>query len=220
MRPVSLILTTSILATVALTEASVAQSSGFVPGSREIFVLDMASVPVGEFPKQLKVLKGAMTVVEKDGMRMLRASDPAEFLIPLPELMPQDFTLEFDVVPKLGGNPWDLGFEGTPAINQGVASMYVMWKPDYTMTVGGGETSNLRMPEELAAAIPATLTEVRASMNGTTFKLFTNGQTVLNLSNRQFIRGRILRVFLGGQDDDKYAVYLSKIRVATNSPKP
>jgi hypothetical protein len=220
MRPVSLVLASSLLATVALPIASAAQSSGFKPGSRELFALDMAGVPVGEFPKQLKVMKGAMTVVEKDGMHMLRASDPAEFLIPLPELMPRDFTLEFDVVPKLSGNPWDLTFEGTPTINQGEASMHVMWQPAHLMTVGGGEGSQLKMPEDLAAAIPSMLTEIRASIDGTTLKLYTNGQMVLNLVNRKFVRSRVLRVFLGGQDDDKYAVYLAKIRVATNSPKP
>jgi len=220
MRPVSLVLVTSLLATVALPEASAAQSSGFKPGSRDLFVLDLASVPVGEFPKGLKLLNGNMTTVEKDGSRMLRASDPAEFLIPLPEIMPLDFTLEFDLVPKACCNPSDLVFEGTGSSNRGPASMQIEWHPAHLQAVGGGEMIQVPMPEELKAALPSMLTEVRASFEGGTFKLYTNGQRLMNLPNRKFVRTRSLWVRLGGQDDDKYAVYVSRIRIATNNPKP
>ena len=40
--------------------------------------------------------------------------------------LPQDFTLEFDIVPKVGCNLEDIAFEGTAEINQGQGSMNVL----------------------------------------------------------------------------------------------
>ena len=37
---------------------------------------------------------------DRDGARMLKASTPTEFLVTLPEVLPADFTIEFDIVPK------------------------------------------------------------------------------------------------------------------------
>jgi hypothetical protein len=201
--------------------AQVASSGpGFVPGARTLYALDLASVPVGEWPKGLKLLKGNVTVVEKDGEKMLRASDPAELLVPLGEILPEDFTIEIDLVPKTCCNPSDLAFEGTASSNRGPASMQVEWNPSHFMVVGGGETTQSDMPEDLKAAIPSMLTEVRASFDRGAFKLYTNGKKLVTLANRKFVHTRSLWVALGGQDDDKHAVYVSRIRVATNSPKP
>jgi hypothetical protein len=49
-------------------------------------------------------------------------------------------------------------------------------------------------------------------------KMYTNGRRLFTLTERKFVRGRVLRVSLGGQDDDKYAVYLSRLRIADLAP--
>ena len=59
----------------------VAVAAGFVSGSRTIFDLNLAATPLGEFPTNLRVLKGTMTVVQKDGMPMLKATSDSEFRI-------------------------------------------------------------------------------------------------------------------------------------------
>jgi hypothetical protein len=195
-------------------EPGAAQGGGFVPGTRELFSVDFAAEPLGEFPRRLKLLQGNMEMVMKDGIPMLKASDRAAFLINLPEVLPQDFTLEFDIVPKSCCQPEDLAFEGTPAISQSAHSMNFMWHHNSVRAVGGGESMDMPMPPDLAETLPAQLTEVRVVFQGPTFQLYTNGRPVATWSNRKFARGRVLRVFLGGQDDKDRAVYLSKLRIA------
>ena len=196
----------------------VAVAAGFVPGSRTIFDLNLAATPVGEFPQNLKVLQGTMTVVQKDGLPMLKASTVSEFLITLPEVLPQDFTVEFSLVPKGCCNPQDLSFEGTRRNNQGVASALIHWDSDgQLMVVGGGEMYQAPMPEDLSATLPRVLTQVAVSFAGSTIKLYTNGRRLWTL-DRQFARGRVFRVSLGGQDDAAQAVHLAGLRIATNSP--
>jgi len=190
------------------------QPVGFVPGSRELFSIDFAAEPLGEFPKRLKLLSGNLTMVMKDGVPALRASDPAEFLITFTAPLPQDFTLEFDLIPKACCNPSDLKFEGTPSSNRGEASMQVEWHPYYLATVGGGPMFQMNMPPDLTPLLPSQPTEVRASFQGGAFQLYTNGRLLYNLTDRKFPRGRIMRISLGGQDDDKYAVFLTKLRIA------
>ena len=70
--------------TLLVTDAA-AQGSGFVPGARPIVDLTFAGTPVGEFPTGLRLLTGNLDVVDKNGVHMLRASTPSEFVIQLPE---------------------------------------------------------------------------------------------------------------------------------------
>jgi hypothetical protein len=188
-----------------------------VPGSRELFSVDFASVPAGEFPKKLKTIQGSMTMVMKDGVPALRASDVGVFLVNLPERLPNDFTVELDIIPKACCNPWDLEMEATPAQDGGPASMVMLWSPDGLQTFGGGEGFSRKMPEDLQPLLHGQLSEVRLSVKGTMVVMYTNGQKIWTL-DRKIPRGRVFRVKLGGQDADKQAVYLTKLRIATNSP--
>ena len=71
----------------------------FVPGSRTIFFTDFTEDQVGNFPKRLTFKNGQMEVVELDGgQRALKASSYSELHIPLPEALPQKFTVELDVI--------------------------------------------------------------------------------------------------------------------------
>jgi len=166
----------------------VAYSAGLVPGSRTIFALDLAAEPLGEFPKSVKLLKGNMELVLKDGARMLKATSASEFLITLPEFLPQDFTVEFALVPKLCCSAPDLSFEGTRSINQDVASAHLLWHATGYLSVigGGGDTYESPMPETLRATLPGVLTHVVADFQGTTVKLYTNGQRHYTLVPREW----------------------------------
>jgi len=202
-------LTTLTAAAVSLPSVALAQRPA--PYS---FVLDLAGTPVGEIPTSIKQLKGILEVVRKDGAPMLKASAASEFLITLPQVLPADFTLEFELVPKACCNPQDLSFEGTPAINQGPASAHILWDSDgYLAVIGGGEAYEAQMPEEFRATLPGVLTQVVAAFEGTTVRLYTNGRRLYTLTDRKFVRGRVLRVFLGGQDDATQAVYLAGLRI-------
>jgi len=196
----------------------VAYAAGFVPGSRTIFDLDLAAEMVGDFPKRLKLLKGNMELVMKDGAKMLKATSASEFLIALPEFLPQDFTVEFALVPKLCCSAPDLSFEGTRTVNQDIASAHLLWHAGSALSIIGGATDNYEtpMPEELKTTLPGVLTQVGVSFEGSTVKLYTNGRRLYTL-DRKFARGRVLRVFLGGSDGAEGTVYLAGLRIAANS---
>lgn len=187
--------------------------TSFVPGSRTIFDLNLAAEPLGGFPRRLSLQKGNVEVVAKNGAPMLKASMESEFLITLPEPLPQDFTLELELIPKACCNPDDLMLEGTPSRNRGANSAELVWDAEALRVVGGGTMYQAPMPPDLSLVVPSALTRVNLSFQGPTITLYTNGKRLYTL-DRQFVRGQVLRVFLGGQDDNKYAVYLARLRVA------
>jgi len=197
----------------------VAYSAGFVPGSRTVFDLNLATETIGEFPKRIKLLKGNAELVLKNGTRMLKANSATEFLINLPEFLPQDFTVEFALVPKLCCFDPDLTFEGTRSINQDVASAHILWHAGGALSVIGGAQDNYetQMPEAFKTTLPGVLTQVNVSLEGSTVKLYTNGRRLYTL-DRKFARGRVMRVFLGGADGPDGTVYLAGLRIATNLP--
>jgi len=205
-----------LLGTGIAVRTAVAQST-FTPGSREIVSLSFATVRLGEFPTGLKLLSGSLEVVEKDGVRMVRAATPSEFLVTLPEVLPEDFTIEFDFIPKQCCNPEDLAFEGTATLSRSSTSAQVLWHRESQRVVGGGGDYQAATPATLRETLPGQLAKIIASFEGNTLKLYTNGQRLYTLADRRFARGRVLRVFLGGQDDDEQAVYLARLRIAAGA---
>src|ERR1043166_2776162 len=187
--------------------------------SQPIFALDLASTPLDEFPASVKALTGVMTVVDRGGQHMLKASSPSEFLITLPQVLPADFTIELDLIPKGCCAPDDIMLEGTATMNRGPASAQLTWHPERLSAVGGGEMYQAAMPADLAAATPGNLTHVVVEFQGTQIKLYTNGRRLYTL-DKQFARGRVLRVWLGGADDASNALYLADFRIGLGAATP
>jgi hypothetical protein len=198
---------------------SVAQAPVPPPGRPYLFVLDLQGTALDEFPSSVKALSGVMTVVDKNGQHMLKASSPSEFLITLPQVLPADFTIELDVIPKSCCAPDDIMLEGTPTMNRGPASAQLTWQPERLSAVGGGEMYQAAMPADLAAATPGNLTRLVWEFSGPTIKHYTNGRRLYTLE-KQFARGRVLRVWLGGADDADNALYLASFRIGLGAASP
>ena len=185
-----------------------------------LFVLDLEGTPLDEFPNGVKALNGVMTVVDKFGRHMLMVSSPSDLLITLPQLLPPVFTVEVDLVPKAGGGaPDDFLLEGMPGRNRGVASAELTWHPSRISVVGGGgDMYQSDMPADLAASTPGNLTHLVMEFNGTTIKLYTNGRRLYTLE-KQFVRGVVLRVGLGGASSGN-PMYLAGLRVGAGPAAP
>jgi OmpA-OmpF porin, OOP family len=69
----------------------------FVPGERVLFFEDFARDRIGNFPQRLELVTGSAEVVEWNGRRWLRINDHTVFHVPLPEVLPARFTVEFDL---------------------------------------------------------------------------------------------------------------------------
>lgn len=74
----------------------------FTPGTRVIFGTDFTRDELGDFPRKFELTSGNMEVADIGGTRYLRAISFGEFHIPLPEVLPEQFTLEFDLLPVSG----------------------------------------------------------------------------------------------------------------------
>lgn len=68
----------------------------FEPGSRVLFATDFSRDHVGDFPRAFEFMGGNVEVVEWQGRRLLRLNDDGVFAVPLPEVLPGRFTIEFD----------------------------------------------------------------------------------------------------------------------------
>ena len=192
--------------------------SGFVPGTRTIWQMNLANQKPGDLPAGMTLLQGNLELGSKDGKPTLFTNKPTDFQIRLPEVLPADFTIEFEIAAKKCCNPEDLMFEGSLRRNRGVASAEVTWHPSHITVVGGGEMYQSDVPEDLGLTLRGALAQVNVSYAGGALKMYTNGRRLYTLSDRKFARGRVLHVTLGGQDGPEYAVHLAGIRIATNSP--
>jgi hypothetical protein len=193
----------------------------FAPGGRQIWALELAGLAPGSMPAGLQIISGGGVVVAmKDGVAMLKAAAVTEFEVSLPEKLPDQFTLQFEIIPKRCCNPDDLFFAGTSSKGQGGNSAEFGWHRDHLTVTGGGRphTFTSDMPPDLRDALPAALTSIDVSFEGETVKLYTNGKRLFTLTERRFARGQVVRVRLGGQDPDDQAVYLAKLRVGTGPP--
>jgi hypothetical protein len=187
---------------------------------REIARMDFSATGAEGLPAGVGLLRGRVAVVVKDGARMLKASTPTEFLLTLPEALPSAFTLEFDLVPRAIGSAEDLAFEGTATLSESSNSAHVFWGAVAQRVSGGGPVYQSTTPGDIADASRSQLTRIVVTVEGETLKLYTNGRRLYTLTERRFARGRVLRVFLGGQNEDDQAVYLAGIRVLAGIVTP
>ena len=86
-----------------------AQTTTFVPGTRELFVLDLSGLKPDQLPKGVTVAGQAKpSVVLKDGVPMLQATERTEIVFHLPEALPRAFTIQVVITPKATGAPEDV----------------------------------------------------------------------------------------------------------------
>jgi OmpA-OmpF porin, OOP family len=190
----------------------------FVPGNKVIFFTDFSEDRVGNFAQGLKFRSGQMDVVERDGVKMLRATARSEFLIPLGRKLPDRFTLELDVIAPaepIGG--YDLvAFEGGKELDRGDTSAEVNWQVDGTLIIGGGQnaTSEVKFPEPMLPLLVGRVAHIRVLMDGAYFKLYTNERRIFNIPELAFKRDSVIRVFVNGTEESNQATFLTAIRVA------
>src|SRR5215213_1289023 len=192
----------------------------FVPGSRTIYFTDFTDDQVGNFPKRLTFKTGQMEVVELDGgQRALKASSFSQLLIPLPEALPQKFTIELDVINRdsrgVAANTFEIS--GGNAFNDDKFTV-VGWGHNGLSVNGGGVQGMSIMAKEADitryTGHPASF---RILGDGQALKLYADEKRIANIPNGGFQRGRTLALYLQGRDDEKNAVYVTRIRVAESN---
>ena len=198
--------------------AKVWENYDFVPGNKVLFYTDFSEDKVGNFARGVKYRGGSAEIVERNDTKVLRATSTAEFLVPVGKKLPERFTLEVDVIAPLSGvMNRALSFEGGAEQAGDEKSAWVTWNPQGAWIQGSGLDMNsggAHVPEALASAFAGNMTHIRVLMDGAYFKMYANERRMYNIPELAFRRDSVIRMSLGGGEEDGMAVYVTSIRVA------
>lgn len=158
----------------------------FVPGTRPLYIDDFTSDAVGDFPKRLKWENGNYEVVEHEGARWMRATTFGWFSIPLPEVLPERFTLEMQVVAPSG---WvqEVHFG---AKSSAAAQSHVALAPD----LGGVKVAGMPTMSQPAQRYDGRPIPLRVMADGQHVKVFMGETRVANIPQVDLGRERAIRV--------------------------
>jgi outer membrane protein OmpA-like peptidoglycan-associated protein len=202
----------------AKADPKVWENYDFVPGNKVMFYTDFSEDRVGNFARSLKYISGPIEIVERDDVKMLRATAPGELLVPLPRKLPQRFTLEIDLLTSAGASRGDrLLMEGGRTHVQGdEKSVEIAWGPQHMTLHGGGQNrakSQLHLTDEEGSKFLNQPTHLRILMDSAYFKMYANEKRLYNIPELEFRRDSAIRLNLVGEPDDK-ALFITSIRVA------
>jgi len=143
-----------------------------------------------------------MEIVEWQGQRWLRSGNEGTFGIPLPETLPQRFTMEFDLAGS--GNAMSISFVSDkfkgPRID--INSEHAWLRGDSVSADGALQASTSKSPAK-----------IRISVDGGYLKLYANEQRALNIPTASLGRSQHIYVDLNGWSADSPRM-ISNIRVA------
>ena len=185
----------------------------FVPGQRTLFFTDFTEDEVGNFPRRLEFKTGGMEIVEfEGGQRALKATSQSDFFIPLPEVLPEKYTIELDVISRKGQGVGASTFEILGGKERDRESSQVSWGNGYFNVEGGPVKVTFETHDtERYLGKPASF---RMLGDGKYLKAYVDEKRVANIPNAAFRRDKALFVRLEGRNDDQDAVYITRIRVA------
>ena len=194
----------------------------FLPGERILYADDFTGDKVGDFPRRLEFGQGSLEIVEWKGARYLRSSNNGYFVINLPEVLPQRFTLEADVLPRTGTGwgPPILVFSGVPKEAKGDAAAihgatqeddapgFILFSTDEAGYVKGSSKSTTEIDE----SIHGQMYRLRVMADGDYVKVFVNERRVANVPNAKLGRSKQIHVVVNAAEDEPSMI--GNIRIA------
>ncbi len=183
----------------------------FIPGDRVIFFEDFSKSPVGDFPQRIQFVQGNMEVAEWRGQRWLRASNDSHIEFPLPEVLPQRFTLEFDFYGPSSSNTIEIK-DGSDQQDQH-NWIRLFW---YLNCGIYGPTTEVAMTEVPARA-KEKIVHCRVMGDGKYIKVYINELRVANVPTSSFARSSSLPVHIWAAEDKP--AMITNIRIASGGKK-
>jgi outer membrane protein OmpA-like peptidoglycan-associated protein len=181
----------------------------FKPGDRIILADDFAKDEVGDFPRRFEFRSGQMEIVEWNEARWLRSAQ-GKFFIPLPETLPERFTLEFDLTGN--GNAMMLTFDGKEHDSAGRMEF-----GEYFARLRSGEIdaegqfgNGVKTGEQVV--------HVAISVDGQHVKAYVNEKRVFNAPNANLGRGNRIFVNMNGWNADNPRM-IANVRIAAGGKK-
>lgn len=192
----------------------------FVPGERTLFYEDFARDNVGDFPRRLEFTKGNLEVAEWQGRRFLRATQDAQFSIPLPETLPEQFTIEFEHSGYANTWPYlTLRFDGEEqdkhVTDRIIISTFTSGADKMTGGVYGPRLERKSVGE---VTLPhKQLFPVRIMVDGRYAKVYMGGTRVANIPNANL--GRSNKIIIDLDASPTTPVLLGPVRIAAGGRK-
>jgi OOP family OmpA-OmpF porin len=186
-------LTIALFACAATARAQNDLGFDFTPGKKVLLEADFARTPLGMFPRNLSLVSGNYEVAKFEGRTALRASSyPAVFTVPLPAILPERFTLEFDY----WGAGWDDEIWLVPRDQEGFEHM------TFSTTEGGLRGSERDVQSENGLTMDSTSWHhVALMVDGNYAKVYSHGVRVANVPNAMLGRSnRITFVLYAGKE--------------------
>jgi OmpA-OmpF porin, OOP family len=182
----------------------------FLPGERALFVDDFSRDVVGDFPRRLEFREGNLEVVEWNGGRYLRTTGKrGRFAIPLPEVLPERFTIEFDYS---GWNKYELKLSFVESFDENRNSAVLLGS--WGAGVKGAGVSALGRPRE---DIEKRMARVRIMADGTYVKVYVDEHRVANVPNASL--GRASRIWVETPPTLVEQVLIGEIRIMAGGRK-
>lgn len=184
----------------------------FVPGDRALFVEDYSGDEVGNFPRRLEFVSGNMEIAEWKGGRYVRSiANNGEFAIPLPEILPERFTVEMDV------------YQGARTYGWGEVQLRFVERPTPANPVvevnwhRGGIQGPARAVTETGEKFKDAFVPVRIMADGKYVKVYMGDKRVANVPNADLGRARKIWVKVPGIEQSP--AFVGSIRVAAGGKK-
>jgi OmpA-OmpF porin, OOP family len=193
----------------------------FVPGERVLFYDDYAGDNVGDFPRRFEFAEGNADVAEWEGAKWLRVVKSSKFAIPLPETLPQRFTIEFDFVTNhTASNGWpimlnasgsDVNWESQGNSNPTVRFMY---------NKGGVYVGKIESEAPAGGDLENKVIRARIMVDGKYTKVYMNGMRVANAPNADLGRSNKVQFWVPGYDPEGVqATLVGRVRIAAGGKK-
>jgi outer membrane protein OmpA-like peptidoglycan-associated protein len=201
--------------------SSVNASYDFEPGERVLFYEDFTGDHLGDFPRRMELVRGNWDVVEVNGRRLLRNTGPrhSALRIPLPETLPERFTIELEVLLYRGNanlalaiSPPAEGAEHQYRVAHTTSNYFDIGS--WGVGVVSRDASDVTATQTVGDALTAAPVPVRIMADGRHVKMYVGEQRVANVPNGDLVRGDTLwleNTFAASQEDP---IYVGSIRVA------
>ena len=185
----------------------------FVPGDRVIFSENFSSATVGDFPRRLTFKSGNLEVVDWKGARFLSTNTfGSRFMIPLPEVLPARFTLEFDYS-GTSGNGMDVSFTDTDRLR---AESHITVSPWQSGVETGSEHSTSG-PSGKQNRYEDVVFPVKIMADGDYVKVYMGDTRVANVPNAKLGRAKAIWFNVPGRENR--AAMIGNVRVAAGGRK-
>jgi outer membrane protein OmpA-like peptidoglycan-associated protein len=186
----------------------------FVPGDEVLIFEDFTQEKVGDFPRRFDLVMGNWEVVDWEGGRYLRATSNGVLAIPLPEALPERFTIEFSVNLQHGGSFARLApgrfFLGPGQSYRGSAISIQPTRAGIAAIRGGGPESMSDIPANM---LRDEIVPVRVMADAEHMRVYLKERRVANVPNAVFPRTDSLFLVLNAARQTQ-PILIGPIRIA------